>query len=84
MSEQMAIINEVGIGIRDAGRPILWFTVHLMEGGTALNIFDWEEAAEIIKTYGLYEVHDLTGKPCRVEVGDRRIKYSGPVKISCD
>ena len=81
MSEQMAIINEVGVGIRDTGRPVLWFTVHLMDGGAALNVFGWEEAAGIIEAYGLYEVHDLNGKPCRVEAGDGMVKYSGPVKI---
>ena len=82
MSEQMAIINEVGIGLRDTSRPILWFTVHLLDGGAALNVFTWEEAAEIIEAYGLEEVGSLNGKPCRVEAGGGMVKYSGPVRIS--
>ncbi len=81
MSEQMAIINEVGIGLRDTGKPVLWFTVHLLDGGAALNVFGWEGAAEIIKAYGLEEVGHLNGKPCRVEVQNGLIKYSGPVNI---
>ncbi|KKL83726.1 hypothetical protein LCGC14_1971850 [marine sediment metagenome] len=81
MTEQMAIINEVGVGIRDVGRPVLWFTVHLMDEGAALNVFSWEEAREIIEAYGLYEVHSLNGKPCRVETGDGMIKYSGSVVL---
>ncbi|KKK93368.1 hypothetical protein LCGC14_2693600, partial [marine sediment metagenome] len=60
----MAIINEVGIGIRDVGRPVLWFTTNLVDKTAALNVFSWEKAGEIIKAYGLYEVHSLNGKPC--------------------
>ena len=81
MNEEMAIINEVGIGIRDVGRPVLWFTVNLMDGGGALQVFNWEQAAEIIKAYGLYEVRSLNGKPCRVEVGDGMIKYISPALV---
>ena len=81
MSEQMAIIKGVGIGIRDVGRPVLWFEVNSMDGGGALQVFGWEEAAEIIKAYGIYEVHSLNGKPCRVEVGDGMMRYIGPVLV---
>ena len=81
VNEQMAIINEVGIGIRDVGRPVLWFTINLMDGGAALQVFNWEQAAKIIGAYGVYEVHSLEGKPCRVEAGDGMIKYIGPVIV---
>ncbi len=77
----MAIISEVGVGLRDVGTPVLWFTVRIIGGGAALNVFTWEEAAEIIEAYSLDEVHSLNGKPCRVEVGDGRMKYSGPEVI---
>ena len=81
MNKEMAIINEVGIGIRDLEEPVLWFTVTLMSGVCALQVFDWQQAAEIIKAYSLYEVHSLKGKPCRVEKGDGKIKYIGPVLV---
>ncbi|KKL25949.1 hypothetical protein LCGC14_2400170 [marine sediment metagenome] len=81
MSKQMAIINEVGIGIRDVGKPVLWFTTTLVDKTAALNVFSWEKAGEIIKAYGLYEVHSLNGKPCEVEVGDGMMRYSGPVRM---
>ena len=81
MSKQMAIINEVGIGLRDTAKPILWFTVHLLDGRAALNLFTWEQAAEIIEEYGLEEVSSLNGKPCQVEVEDGMMKYSGPVLV---
>jgi hypothetical protein len=77
----MAIITEVGIGIRDMATPVLWFTTSLMDGGAALNVFSWQEAAEIIKAYSLYEVHSLNGKPCRVEVGEGTMRYSGPIQV---
>lgn len=80
MSEQMATINEVGVGMRDAGKPILWFTVSILDGGAALNVFDWQEAAEIIRDYGVYEVHSLNGRPCCVEVeGYDTIRYKRAV-----
>ncbi len=81
MSEEMAIITEVGVGIRDVGRPVLWFTATLMDGGGALQVFGWEQAAEIIKAYSLYEIRSLNGKPCRVEAGDGMIRYIGPALV---
>ncbi len=81
MNEEMAIITEVGVGIRDVGRPVLWFTVTLMDGGGALQVFSWEQAAEIIKAYSLYEVRSLNGKPCRVKVGGGMITYIGPALV---
>jgi hypothetical protein len=81
MSEQMAIISEVGIGLRDVGRPVLWFTTTIMGGGAALNVFSWEQAAEIIRAYDLEEVHSLKGKPCKVDVGDGMMRYSGPIQV---
>ena len=75
MTEQMAIIQGVGIGLRDTNRPVLWWSVHTGNDGSALHVFDWETAAAIIKDYGVEEVHSLNGKPCWVEVSDNRITF---------
>lgn len=78
---QMAIIQGVGVGLRDVGAPVLWWTVNTGDSGAALNVFDWEVAGEIIKAYGVREVHGLNGKPCWVEVGDGLMKYVEPCII---
>ena len=77
----MAIIKEVGIGLRDTSKPILWFTVQILDGRAALNVFSWEQAAEIIEEYSLDEVSSLNGMPCQVKVEDGMMKYSGPVLV---
>lgn len=77
----MGIISEVGIGLRDVGRPVLWFTVYVTESSAALQVKSWETAAEIISDFGVYEVHELNGKACWVSVTSNIIKYEGACKI---
>ena len=79
--KRMAIISEVGIGLRDVGRPVLWFTVHLDESSAALQVKGWEETAEIIKDHGVYDVKNLNGKACWVEEDQRIIRYLGACRI---
>jgi len=73
--ELMAIIQGVGVGLRDVGRPVLWWSVHTDKCGSALHVFDWDTAFDIIKSYGVREVHLLNGKPCWVEVDGNRMTY---------
>ncbi len=73
MSEQVAIISEVGIGCRDVGTPVLWFTVHTSEALAALQVLDWTEAHKVLSQ--VREVQDLDGKPCWVEAGGNTIKF---------
>ncbi len=80
--KQLAVISEVGIGMRDNNFPCLWFTVHLSESEAALKVFPWEEAGEIIEDYGVRDAHDLDGKACWVEVADRIVMYVGAFKAA--
>ena len=72
---QMAIIQGVGVGLRDVNNPVLWWTVHTSEGSAALHVFDWDTAYKIIKDYDVREVHELNGKPCWVEVDAGNMLY---------
>ena len=74
---QMAIIQGVGVGLRDTNQPILWWSVHTGNNGSALLIFDWATAADIIRDYDVREIHSLNGKPCWVEVSNNTIVYKG-------
>jgi len=64
---QLAIIRNVGIGTRDVGRPCLWFDTYVEEGIGALQIIDWDRAAQILQASGICDVRDLNGKPCWVD-----------------
>ncbi len=78
MSEQMAIIQGVGVGLRDTNHSVLWWSAHTGNAGSALHVFDWATAADIIKDYGVREVHELNGKPCWVEVEGGTMVYKRP------
>lgn len=77
MSKQLAIIKEVGYGCRDVGRPVLWFTVSTCDCGCALQVLSGKEADALIRDYGVYDVQELNGKPCFVEVGRGTMLYAG-------
>jgi hypothetical protein len=71
--EQIGIISEVGIGSRDVGSPVLWFTIHITEHTAALQVLSWDEAYEVLKT--VRDVRDLEGKACWVQATGNVIKF---------
>ena len=75
MTEQVAIIRDVGYGLRDVGRPCLWFTTYVSESGAALQVLLGEDAAAVLKDAGVYDVKELEGKPCYVEVDGGLITF---------
>ena len=75
MKEQLAIIQGVGVGLRDTNQPVLWWSAHTGDAGSALHVFGWDEAADIIRDYGVREVHELNGKPCWVEIDAGNMTY---------
>ena len=80
----MAIMRGVGIGMRDCNEPVLWFAAHTSEGVASLQIFDWAQAKELIKAYGVHDVRNLEGKPCWIETEGRaggRAVWAGPCFI---
>jgi hypothetical protein len=68
MTEQLAIIREVGYGCRDLGKPVLWFSTYIDEGLCALQVLSGDEADVVITESGVYDVHSLDGWPCAVEL----------------
>jgi len=75
MDEQLAIIRNVGIGMRDCSKPVLWFTAYTDEHSASLQVFDWDTAREIIEAAGVYDAHKLEGWPCWVEVKDAFVTF---------
>lgn len=63
MDKQIAIIKKVGYGCRDVGYPVLFFSTMISESSGALQVLSGEEAACLIKAYGVWDVKELEGKP---------------------
>ena len=77
MTESLAMIEEVGVGSRDTGRPILWFTVS-GDGWGALQIFDLDEDRALELIGSVREVHELNGRMCVVT---KTAEYGGIVRF---
>lgn len=74
--EMLAVINEVGYGMRDfIDGPGLFFTVHLNESKAALLCFFGSAADTIIKDYGVWSIEHLNNKPCIIEVDNNNINF---------
>jgi len=75
MTEQMAIMRGVQIGMRDCDEPVLWFNSKLSEGTGALQVLSWSEAKLLIKDAGVYKVSDLEGRACLVESDKNKVLF---------
>lgn len=75
MTEQLAIMREVGYGCRDVGYPVLWFSTYVRECRAALQVLGQEDATKLITDMQVHDVHDLEGKPCWVDVDGNRMVF---------
>jgi hypothetical protein len=62
----LAIVRRPGYGMRDMHVPGLWFDTYTSDCTAALQVFTQPEADEVIKAFGVRDVHDLEGLPCWV------------------
>jgi hypothetical protein len=67
-TETLAMIEEVGVGARDVGAPVLWFTVS-GDGWGSLQVFNLNDPVAIDLLGSVREVHDLNGRMCVVDGG---------------
>lgn len=69
------MIEEVGVGARDVGRPVLWFTVSNGEASAALQVFQIasDVAQELLAAE--YDVKSLNGRMCEVELTDNVVRF---------
>ena len=73
-TEQLAIIEEAGVGRRDTHSPVLWFNVS-GDGWGALQVFGLasQEALDILTE--VYDVRDLDGRACVVTKENRTVRF---------
>lgn len=74
MNEQLAIIEEAGVGRRDTHSPILWFNVS-GDGWGALQIFDLTSEDALAILGEVYDVRDLDGRACVVAKSDGIVSF---------
>ena len=77
LREELAIIEGVGFGNRDVGHPVLFFCAMISEGCGALQVLEGQRALAFIKTYEVYDVKDMEGKPVWVQIRD-----SGTIEVT--
>ena len=65
--EELAIISNIGFGMRDANYPVIYFEVSALSGGALQIITTPESIDKFIRTAGCYNITDLNGKACIVE-----------------
>ena len=82
MTEQLAIMKGVGYGMRDAPVPCLWFETYINDSAAALQcITDPEQIKQVLRDGNVYDVKDLEGKPCFVNVSSGMIEFVRLAKI---
>ena len=79
--EQLAIMKDVGYGLRDIGRPCLFFAAYISEGLCSLQVLLGDAADKVIKDAKGYDVKSLEGKPCWVEVDGNITTFIRVAKI---
>lgn len=73
-TEELAIIKDIHIGVRDIGKCICWFTVDILSGG-ALQVITVDEICNEMNRCSIYKLEDLNGKPCIVSRNGNLIKF---------
>ncbi len=72
--EELGIVKNVKIGMRDCENPVMWFDVETLSGMSFL-IFDLTQTGELIKQAQVYNIQGLEGRTCVVETEGRIMKW---------
>ena len=76
ITEELGIISNIHVGIRDTNSCVCWFTVELLNG-CALQVISLEVLKEIINKHQIYKLEDLNNKHCIVEITNGLVKFKG-------
>jgi hypothetical protein len=79
VTEELAIISGVRVGMRDCHNPVVSFSVRYCDGLASLQVLSWEEAGMAIKEAWITDLSTLEGKTCVVE---RKDNYAQFVRFS--
>lgn len=73
--KQMAIIKDVGFGVRDTNHAMLYFTVWMSESSASLICLNSKYTINLIETHQITNIENLEGKPCWVDVDGNSVKF---------
>jgi len=70
--EELTIVKNVNVGLRDIGKPCLWFVCEgIAYSSLQIFLFD-DNASDIIKASGCYSLKEMEGKPCVIRIEGNR------------
>ena len=72
--EELGIVKDIHIGIRDTNSCICWFTVDTLHG-TSLQIIPIHRICEEMERLFIYKLEDLNNKPCIVYIEGGFMKF---------
>ncbi len=79
-NKQLAIMRDVGFGLRDVGTPCVWFTAH--DGIFAsLQILTGKEIEKLLIDSKVHNIKDLEGSPCWIEKLGNSSKFIGVANV---
>jgi len=79
MAEELGIIVDIHVGMRDVNEPVLWFSIRTLHGGS-LQVMNWDSAEKFIREWNCKRIEDVNGKPCVVTREGTLLQYLRPHK----
>jgi len=70
----LAIIKDVGFGLRDCGRPTLWYTAESVGWGALMTV-EFNEIENFLKKADCYDIKELEEAPIVVDVEGTRVRF---------
>jgi hypothetical protein len=77
----LGIMKDVNFGMRDCNGPVMWFEAKWEEDSGSLQILSWEQAREVIRESGVYNVEELEGKPCWLFIDESYVRFEKIAKL---
>ena len=74
MEEQLGIVRDIHIGVRDTNHPCCYFNIELLDG-VSLQILSMEQCVNLIEQTHCYKLEDLNNKPCIVQIEINLVKF---------
>jgi hypothetical protein len=72
--EQLAEVKNIKVGMRDVGRPCMYFEIATLDGN-ALIIFESDEMLKRIREADVYDITQMNNRVCVVTMENNMIQF---------
>lgn len=79
MKEEMGIIQDIHVGVRDVSHVTCYFNCMTLQG-TSLQMISVEDMRELLEQNQVYKLEDLNGKPCVVTIENKIMRFKSLLK----